>query len=222
MTIHVSLSGGMDSTALLAWVLSELPGEPVRAVGFDYGQRHRRELESAANVADHFGVPFDMVALPRLSSPALTDGQDVPHGHYTDESMAVTVVKGRNMLFAANLVARAQPGDVVAVGVHAGDHAQYPDCRPEFWVPFAQAVRNAYGVTVLAPFLNASKEDIAAVGQLHHAPFHLSWSCYEGGAQHCGRCGTCVERAEAFHLAGVPDPTPYADTEFWKEAVANA
>ena len=228
MTIHVALSGGMDSTSLLAYLTDAYPGVPIRTYGFNYGQRHAIELRAATQVADHYGVPFEVLDLPRLSSPALTDGGPVPHGHYAHETMTLTVVQGRNLLFASTLIGRTQPRDAIAVGVHSGDHAIYPDCRPSFWQPFATAVRAAYDVNVLVPFITFDKGEIARIGHEYGAPLHLTWSCYEGGQGptaepiHCGRCGTCVERAEAFHLAGVPDPTPYADAEFWREAVANA
>ena len=226
MTIHVALSGGLDSTSLLAYLTKAYPGAPIRAYGFNYGQRHAIELRAAAQVADFYGIPFEVLDLPRLSSPALTDGGDMPHGHYAHDTMTLTVVQGRNLLFASTLIGRTKPGDSIAVGVHSGDHAIYPDCRPTFWEPFSAAVRAAYDVNVLTPFIGFSKAEIAKVGAEYGAPLHLTWSCYEGGTNpeqvHCGRCGTCVERAEAFALAGVADPTRYADTEFWKEAVANA
>lgn len=215
MTVYVSLSGGMDSTALVAVVQGQ--DDPVVGVSFHYGQRHAKELSAAAAVAAHYGIEHRVVELPRLSSPALTEGGPVPHGHYAADTMALTVVQGRNLLFLSTLVGLTQPGDTVAIGVHSGDHAIYADCRAEFIGPVRQAVAAAYNVDVLAPFLNKSKDEIAKTGALLGAPFHLSWSCYEGGDVHCGRCGTCVERAEAFHLAGVADPTAYKDTQFWRE-----
>lgn len=218
MTIHLSLSGGMDSSTLLAQAVSF--GESVAPVAFQYGQRHQREVRSAAAVADYYGLTLDIVRLPHLTSESLTGSSPVPHGHYTDESMAATVVQGRNLLFATMLVCRAQPGDQVWLGVHAGDHAVYPDCRPEFVEPLRTAVLAAYGVTLQTPFIDMSKAAIGALGAELGVPYRLTWSCYEGNEAHCGRCGTCVERAEAFHLAGVDDPTVYADPDFWRAEVA--
>lgn len=219
MTVHLSLSGGMDSTTLLAYAATL--GEPVLPVAFQYGQRHQREVRSAAAIAEHYWLTLDIVRLSTLTSESLTGGDPVPHGHYTDESMAATVVQGRNLMFATMLVCRAQPGDRVWLGVHAGDHAIYPDCRPDFVEPLALAVRNAYGVILEAPFIRRTKAEIAAIGGALNVPYRLTWSCYEGSEVHCGRCGTCVERAEAFHLAGIDDPTIYADPDFWRAEVAS-
>jgi 7-cyano-7-deazaguanine synthase len=207
----------MDSATLLAEAVST--GDEVRPVGFDYGQRHSRELLNAAQLAEHYGCPFRVVGLSRLRSPALTDGAQVPHGHYAADTMTATVVQGRNLLFVAQLVGLAQPQDEVWVGVHAGDHAIYADCRPAFVEPLAAAVQHGYGVTLRAPFLTMTKAQIAQRGGVLDVPYGLTWSCYEGGESHCGRCGTCVERAEAFHLAGVDDPTHYADPGYWRTQV---
>lgn len=218
--VWVSLSGGLDSTALLSALMYRRGGhEPqVCAISFSYGQRHARELVAAKDIAGYFGVPHQIVYLPTLSSPALTQGQPVPHGHYAEDTMVDTVVQGRNLLMASTAVALAGKGDSVVFAVHSGDHAIYPDCREEFWAPLRAAVRRAYEVDLVTPYIGLSKAEIVAVGIAAEAPFGLSWSCYEGGDVHCGRCGTCVERAEAFHVAGIPDPTVYADTTFWRKA----
>lgn len=219
MTTYLSLSGGMDSTALLALLAAGGHGTPIIPVGFDYGQRHVRELASAAEVAEAAGLGLLILPMDTPTAPSsLTADRPVPHGHYADDTMAATVVQGRNLGFISRLVALTQPGDRVAIGVHTGDHAIYPDCRPAFIEPLRQALAAAYKVTLLAPFLHVDKAEIVRVGARYDARFDLSWSCYEGGDTHCGRCGTCVERAEAFHIAGVPDPTDYTDPEFWKQA----
>jgi 7-cyano-7-deazaguanine synthase len=127
------------------------------------------------------------------------------------------VVQGRNLLFAAIACALAEPGDLIWFGVHAGDHPIYRDCRPEFWLGLSKIMQAAYDVSTITPFLGASKADIARTGHALKVPYEMTWSCYVGGAVHCGRCGTCVERAEAFYLAMVPDPTTYADDTFWRE-----
>lgn len=218
MTTYLSLSGGMDSTALASH-LKKTTQDEIVGVSFNYNQRHKKELKSAAAVAKHLGIEHRTIDLPRLSSPALTGDTPVPHGHYAAETMVLTVVQGRNLLFLSTLVTLTKPGDTIAIGVHNGDHAMYPDCRNEFIDPIKQGIEAAYGINVIAPFVNISKADIANVGHNANAPFELSWSCYEGGDIHCGRCGTCVERAEAFYLAGVPDPTVYKDNQFWREVV---
>ena len=212
----VLLSGGMDSSTALG--LAYESTTPILALSVDYGQRHRVELESAAQIAAHYGVRHEILDLTGwgrlLSGSALTDPTvDVPHGHYAEPSMAITVVPNRNatMLMATVGVADALGADEVWAAVHAGDHAVYPDCRPEFIEAASHTARVATEerVKIVAPFVNATKTDIARIGHELNVPLHLTWSCYEGGTHHCGRCGTCVERIEAFRDAWVEDPTTY-------------
>lgn len=224
MTQLVILSGGLDSTSALALTLAgpdPHEDERVEAISFDYGQRHRRELQAAEAVAGHYGIEHRVVELHGLLHGSALLGQgEVPEGHYAAESMAATVVQGRNLLFASVAIASSTgPGDTLVLGVHAGDHPVYPDCRPDFWHHLAE-VATAYEVSIRTPFLHQSKAEVVGWGDQLRAPLDLTWSCYQGGARHCGRCGTCVERAEAFHLAGVPDPTSYADEAYWKTATA--
>lgn len=216
--IHVSFSGGLDSTALLARAVAQRGPKQVRAVSINYGQRHSRELGAAKEITDLLGVRWATLDLRGLlSGSSLIDpSEEVPDGHYAAETMTATVVNGRNLLFAAAIIAQTQPGDEVWLGVHAGDHFIYPDCRPGFVAGLAAAAR-AYDVTVRAPWVEMSKAEVVAAER--DSPLGLSWSCYKGGEVHCGRCGTCVERAEAFHLAGVEDPTEYADPDYWRETV---
>lgn len=233
MTIYsplVLLSGGMDSSTLLADSLID-PNDPHKvveatAVFVNYGQRHIRELVSAQRIAAHYGVELvelDLRAFGASVNSALTRlDREVPHGHYAAETMVRTVVPNRNatMLSAAAGIAASRGHTVVRTAVHAGDHAIYADCRPEFITALDIATRLACEVGISAPFVRMSKADIAARGAELGVPYELTWSCYEGALtndrdQHCGRCGTCVERAEAFCLAQVPDPTSYADDEFW-------
>jgi 7-cyano-7-deazaguanine synthase len=217
MTTYVSLSGGLDSTAALALIhLTD-----VAAVSFDYGQRHRRELQAAASVAGHYQIEHRILDLRGLlHGSALLGETEVPEGHYAEETMRATVVQGRNLLFVAAAIATMEPGDALVVGVHAGDHPIYPDCRPAFWDHLGEAVTRAYDVRIAAPFLEETKAEVVRLGSEAGAPFQLTWSCYEGGRIHCGRCGTCVERAEAFHLAGIEDPTEYADPDYWRAVTA--
>jgi 7-cyano-7-deazaguanine synthase len=140
----------------------------------------------------------------------------------------VTVVPNRNaiMLSIAYGIASAQKADAVAAAFHGGDHFIYPDCRPGFVKVFEEmqnhALEGLSAIKLLAPFVNSTKADIVAEGAKLNVPFEHTWSCYKGGAQHCGRCGTCVERREAFDIAGVKDPTIYEDRDFWKSAFAKA
>ncbi len=212
------ISGGMDS-AVLAYELRD-QGYAVEGLGVNYGQRHRKELEAAQALAAHMGITHEVVDLSTLrsliSASALTGDAPVPHGHYAEESMKITVVPNRNMIMLAVAagVAASRGAQAIATAVHAGDHFIYPDCRPQF----VDAMRTAlwrgmeglWHVELLTPFLMATKADIAKRGHDLGVPFELTWSCYEGGEHHCGRCGTCVERREAFVVAGVVDPTVYA------------
>jgi 7-cyano-7-deazaguanine synthase len=219
--VVTTISGGLDSVTLAHELVAE--GDDVIGLSFHYGQRHAKELESAARCADRLGAAHHVVDLRSvgalLSGSALTDpGVDVPEGHYTHESMAATVVPNRNaiMLSVAVGVAVAHGAEAVATAVHAGDHAIYPDCRPAFIDAIQHEARIANegfiaeGFQVLAPFLHLAKDEIVRRGAALGVPFEETWSCYVGEELHCGRCGTCVERREAFELAGVDDPTRYA------------
>ena len=217
----VIISGGLDSTTLVYHLRAQ--GSDVQMLSFDYGQRHRRELDFARLVAQDLQLSYHMIDLrpvgALLRGSALIDtGIAVPDGHYTDESMRATVVPNRNslMLDIAVALAVTAGSDAVAFGAHGGDHVIYPDCRPEFVDAYSAAARLANdgflpaGFRVLAPFLGLTKADIVRLGAGYGVPFERTWSCYRGGKQHCGRCGTCTERREAFQLAQVPDPTAYA------------
>ena len=221
-------SGGLDSVSLAHSLAGQ--GHLSRIVSFDYGQRHRKELDFAAACARRLGVPFHLVDLSglgaALSGSALTDDIDVPDGHYAEETMRITVVPNRNpiMLTIAFGIAAANGDDAVAAAVHGGDHFIYPDCRPAFTDAFGamqKAALDGYAdIALHVPFVHVTKSDIVAEGARHATPFAETWSCYKGGDRHCGRCGTCVERREAFHLAGVADPTDYADPDYWQAAIA--
>lgn len=209
-------SGGLDSTVLLFQLRKE--GHVVHTLSINYGQRHVRELKAAAEIAGEIGVPHEVADLraitPLLAGNSLTSPEmPVPDGHYQEASMKATVVPNRNMLLLAVATARAisLQADQVAYGAHSGDHAVYPDCRPEFAAAMARAIGLAdwHPVALLRPLVDLTKEEIVRTGATLSVPFALTWSCYKGGALHCGRCGTCIERREAFHLAGVADPTRY-------------
>lgn len=223
MDTIVICSGGLDSVSLAHKVAAEhtLHG----LLSFDYGQRHLKELDGAAACAARLGVPHKVVDISAvgaaLSGSALTDDVEVPDGHYAEESMKITIVPNRNaiMLAIAFGMAASEKADAVAAAVHGGDHFIYPDCRPGFINAFQDMQRHALDgvadIRLYTPFVTISKADIVTEGAKHGTPFAETWSCYKGGDVHCGRCGTCVERREAFHLAGVDDPTVYADPDFW-------
>ena len=228
MKTLVICSGGLDSVSLAHIVADR--GELTRLVSFDYGQRHRKELDFAAAAAARLDVPHHLIDMrpigAALTGSALTDDIDVPDGHYAEETMRITVVPNRNaiMLSIGFGVAAANGDGAVATAVHGGDHFIYPDCRPGFTQAFdamQRAALDGYAdVRLSTPFVTRTKADIVTEGANVGTPFDQTWSCYKGGAVHCGRCGTCVERREAFHLAQVTDPTTYADPDFWKAAVA--
>lgn len=228
MKTIVICSGGLDSVTLAYKIaqnqnLAEL-------VSFDYGQRHVKELDCACACAKNLDVPHSIIDISTvgraLSGSALTDDVAVPDGHYAEESMKITVVPNRNaiMLSIAYGIASAQKADMVAAAFHGGDHFIYPDCRPGFVNAFEEmqnhALEGLSEIKLYTPFLDMTKAQIVSEGARLSVPFAQTWSCYKGGAQHCGRCGTCVERREAFELAGVPDPTEYQDRDYWKDAVS--
>lgn len=210
-------SGGLDSTVLLHSLVAA--GDEVLALSVDYGQRHRRELQHAQTIAARLGVEWriaDLSAITPLLAGSSQTSLDVlvPHGHYAEESMKQTVVPNRNMIMIAVAAgwAISQRCDRVAYGAHTGDHTIYPDCRPEFAEALgcALALADWHPVELHCPFIRMTKAEIVALGSRLKVDFASTWSCYEGGSLHCGQCGTCVERREAFRLAGVPDPTEYA------------
>lgn len=226
MKVIVVCSGGLDSVSLAHRMRAE--EQLLGLISFDYGQRHRKELDFAAACARRLGVFHEIIDMrgigSQLTGSALTDDVNVPDGHYAEETMRITVVPNRNaiMLAVAFGVAAARQAEAVAIAVHGGDHFIYPDCRPGFIDAFQvmqdHALDGYASVRLLAPYVNGSKADIVADGARHDTPFAETWSCYKGGARHCGRCGTCVERREAFHLASIADPTEYEDPDFWKAA----
>jgi 7-cyano-7-deazaguanine synthase len=216
------VSGGMDSVTLVYDLLNQ--GYDVKMLSFDYGQRHRKELNSASYFSGFLNLDHRIVDLKGitnlLSGSALTSTNvTVPDGHYTAETMKITVVPNRNaiMLSIACGWAVSSRAEIVAIAVHSGDHAIYPDCRPAF----IGAIESAFLIgnegfrhpffRIEAPFIAWSKADICRRGIELGVPYEMTWSCYKGGALHCGQCGTCTERAEAFKLVGVNDPTTYAE-----------
>jgi 7-cyano-7-deazaguanine synthase len=213
MKTVIVLSGGMDSTTLLYKLLAE--GKEVKAISFNYGQRHSRELLQAAKTCEALGVEHKIVDMTFLkeivSNSALTSDIEVPEGHYEDETMKLTVVPNRNMIMASIAIGWAvnEDYDEIALGVHAGDHAIYPDCRPEFIHALREvaAIANFKAIGVYTPYLHVDKGDIAIEGKELGVDYSMTHTCYKGGDVPCGVCGACQERAEAFIKAGVPDPT---------------
>lgn len=217
------VSGGMDSVAM-AYGLVKGEGHQLVILSFDYGQRHRKEIHYARLCAERLGARHEVVDLTGLNrligGSSLTDPSiAVPDGHYAEETMRITVVPNRNaiMLSIAYGLAVAENAEAVAIAVHSGDHFIYPDCRPAFLNSFEEMETHAtqgFGNPYLRlrhPFSELTKADIVKAGEAWSVPWHETWSCYKGGEVHCGTCGTCVERREAFQLAGVKDPTDYLE-----------
>lgn len=219
MKVVVLVSGGMDSVAALydARAGHEVTG----ALSFDYGSKHNhREIPFAAAHCAKLGIPHQVIALSFVSdlfaSHLLKSGGEIPDGHYEEETMKQTVVPFRNgiMLAIAGGYAESIGAAGLVIAAHAGDHAIYPDCRETFMQAMGAALRTGtYAeVELLRPFIAMNKAQIARRGHELGVDFSQTWSCYKGRDIHCGTCGTCVERREAFQLAGLPDPTTYADT----------
>jgi 7-cyano-7-deazaguanine synthase len=217
MKAVVLLSGGLDSTVLLY----KLKADRIECfpLAVNYGQRHNVELAAAEQIAEAAECPLVIVNADAALAPVFEQARssqvgqnvDVPEGHYADPSMALTVVPNRNMLLIsiAGAYAQAIGARQVAYAAHAGDHPIYPDCRPDFIDAARQALYLATDVELRALFAYQTKTDIVRLGAKLGVPFEATYSCYRGEEIHCGRCGTCYERREAFREAGVDDPTAY-------------
>lgn len=213
----VALSGGMDSTTVLAYMLSF--GYSVQCCSFTYGSKHNQyENEAAKKVAEFYNVPFlgiiDLSNITQfISSNLLKSGGDIPEGHYNDADMKKTVVPGRNLMFLSILAAigESEGANVIALGIHQGDHHIYPDCRAEFFTSANETVLNSSDnkVSLVAPFINTDKTGIIAWGVEHNVPYHLTRTCYKDQILSCGKCGSCRERLEAFENNNLVDPIEY-------------
>lgn len=220
MKVIVLCSGGMDSVAAL--YQAHRDHEVIAALSFHYGSKHNdREIPFAAHHAKALGLRHEVVELnfvDRLfQSDLLQSGGTIPEGHYEEATMKQTVVPFRNgiMLSVAAGFAESCEAEAVVIAAHSGDHAIYPDCRETFMRAMGDAIRmGSYeGIQLLRPFIDLDKAGIVTRGNELGVDFAQTWSCYQGGESHCGRCGTCVERREAFLLANLPDPTSYLATD---------
>jgi 7-cyano-7-deazaguanine synthase len=219
MNVICLISGGMDSVVAFHDALRS--HSVVAALSFDYGSKHNhREIPFARWHAAQAAVPHQVIDLGFIgklfASDLLKSGGAIPEGHYEEETMKSTVVPFRNGIFLAIAAGYAESVGArgVVIAAHAGDHAIYPDCRESFMRPMGEAIQQGTyaGVQLLRPFIDWRKEEIVARGSQLKLDFTRTWSCYQGEERHCGRCGTCVERREAFLIAGIPDPTDYRDT----------
>lgn len=215
----VALSGGLDSTTVLAIAMDRHEGK-VEAISFDYGQRHNVELERAAQIAQYYDIRHRIIKLGDLPTSALTDvTRDIPKVSYGEiEGVSPAYVPFRNGQIISKLAAYASADDspsVIYVGTHAEDAANdaYPDCRLDFIGTMGSAVYigTYHKVRLSAPFIEISKTEVVTLANKLDAPLDLSWSCYFGGDEHCGVCPTCRARKEAFIFANVSDPTRYKE-----------
>jgi len=214
--IVVLLSGGLDSSTLVSTCVEAFGRQNVHPISFDYGQKHKRELTAAMAIASYYQLRnHKLIDMSFFAKLAPTSSQTnpliaVPEGHYADASMKLTVVPNRNSVMLNLAVAYAIGLDVQTVGyaAHAGDHAIYPDCRSEFVEAEAKVFElcDYKPVHLFTPFMGMSKRAIAMLARGNGTPIEFTYSCYVGEYNHCGKCGTCVERKEA--LEGF-DPTRY-------------
>ncbi|SEA43596.1 7-cyano-7-deazaguanine synthase [Alkalimonas amylolytica] len=213
--VVVIYSGGMDSYTVLHKAIAD--GHDVYALSFNYGQRHVKELECAAQVCRELGINHKVVDISAinqlLAGSSLTDNIEVPEGHYEAENMKSTIVPNRNMILISLAVGYADSIKAKAVyyGAHSGDHFIYPDCRPEF-VEKMNAVcqiANYDPIDIVSPYLHESKIEILRDGLAMGLDYSKTWTCYNGRELACGKCGACQERLEAFALNKAKDPLPY-------------
>ena len=212
----IALSGGVDSTTLLY----EYREEVACAVGFDYGSKHNaRELAAAEAICRELDIPYLIIPLAFIGeyfrSDLLLSGGEMQLGDYSEENMRSTVVPFRNGIMLSILAGLAESRDLqqVLIANHFGDHAIYPDCRESFVKPMGEAITagTSNGVKLVAPYTKLTKAEIVARGTRLGVPYGKTYSCYQGGERHCGRCGTCRERHEAFVANGLEDPTLYEE-----------
>ncbi|MBY6065082.1 7-cyano-7-deazaguanine synthase QueC [Pseudidiomarina sediminum] len=217
--VVVIYSGGMDSFTVLNRALKD--GHEVYALSFNYGQRHVKELEVAAEVTQRLNIPHKIVDITAINqllagSSLTSDAIAIPEGDYEEESMKSTVVPNRNMILLSLAIGYAVSLEAQAVyyGAHSGDHAIYPDCRPEFVKRMQEvsAIANYEPIAIEVPYLNADKGEILRDGLAMGLDYKQTWTCYNGREKACGKCGACVERLDAFAANQVTDPLEYEAT----------
>ena len=214
--IIVVYSGGLDSFTLLNEAIRS--GKDISALSFDYGQKHRKELHFVEKFCTQESIDSKIVDISSIKElfqgSSLTDDIDIPKGHYEDDSMKSTVVPNRNMILISLALGYAvtKGAEEVWFGAHAGDHAIYPDCRPEFVEKMDSVARiaNYSPIAVKAPYIAMSKTEILAIGLNMQLDYGLTWTCYEGKELACGSCGACHERLESFAANNVIDPIKYS------------
>tara|TARA_Y100000310_G_C20675483_1_gene812792 strand:- start:956 stop:1609 length:654 start_codon:yes stop_codon:yes gene_type:complete len=215
MRAVVIMSGGMDSTTLLYDVINQ--DYKVTAISFDYNQKHKKELFCATHTCKKLNIKhevFDLSLLNQIAPSSLTrEDWDVPEGHYADEEMKETIVPNRNMvmLSLATSYAINIKADKLFYGAHSGDHDIYPDCRDAFVNSMKESISLSdwHNVELEAPYLTLDKGDIVKKGTILNVDYSMTWTCYKGKRKACGKCGSCVERLEAFNKYSIIDPLVY-------------
>jgi 7-cyano-7-deazaguanine synthase len=211
----VIYSGGMDSFTLLNRVIKD--GYDVYALTFNYGQKHVKEVEVASTVCKQLNVPHKILDISPINqlmqSSSLVGSLEVPEGHYEADNMKSTMVPNRNMILLSLAIGYAVDIEASKVyyGAHAGDHAIYPDCRPEFVHAMNDVaqIANYEPISIETPYLNSSKGEILKDGLSMNLTYENTWTCYNGREKACGKCGACVERLEAFADNNATDPVEY-------------
>ncbi|MEM3676355.1 MAG: 7-cyano-7-deazaguanine synthase QueC [Thermoplasmataceae archaeon] len=223
------LSGGLDSSTTLAIAISR--GYKCHAISFRYGQVHNRELVSAARIADHFGVPHTVVDidLKNIAISALTGYGDIPRRNLNEigqDDIPASYVPSRNIIFLSIAAAMAEGlgTGYVFIGANALDYSGYPDCRPEFFREFENALNAGTkiglerGFRIQVPLQYLKKSEIIKLGTKLGVPYEMTTSCYRGGEIACGQCDSCLLRLRGFMEAGIRDPLPYATyPDFYQE-----
>lgn len=213
--VVVIYSGGMDSFTVLNKAIND--GKEVFGLSFDYGQRHVKELEYASSVCKKLNVHHKVIDISAinqlLAGSSLTDDIEIPEGHYEAENMKSTIVPNRNMILLSLAVGYAVSVGAAQVyyGAHSGDHAIYPDCRPEFVQKMNDVcmIANYESVEIFSPYLNVNKTTILTEGLAMGLDYTNTWTCYNGREKACGKCGACQERLEAFRDNKTTDPLEY-------------
>ena len=222
MKILFIISGGLDSATALYELKND--HEIVEAVTFDYGQRHRKEIECAQKICSNLNIAHKIINIQNFNellqgSSLTTPSIQTPHGHYEEESMKQTIVPNRNaiMMNIAAGYAISKNIHALGIGVHAGDHFIYPDCRPEFIKLFQDladystkaAIQDNRKIKIETPLINLTKKEIVLLGNSLKAPLQLTHSCYSGTDKACGVCDSCLLRLKGFEEAGISDPIKY-------------
>ena len=215
--ITLIYSGGSDSYTLLQHALNQ--NFSVDCITFSYGQKHIKEINFAKQNCNEHGLKHTLIDIGDpasiFGSTSLVDVDNkIPHGSYKEESMKSTIVPNRNMIFISYAIAYSIAHDINEVwyGAHAGDHFIYPDCRPEFLASMdaAAGLCDPSAVSIKAPFINLNKGEIFKIGLALGIDYSKTWTCYEGQEKACGKCGSCVERLEAFSNNNTSDPLIYS------------